>query len=115
MTVTLLERTSEIGIMRALGGSRKDIQRVFLAESVIIGCLGGVAGVCLGILGGTLFNSGLNVLAHRLGGPEIRLFYYPIRFLLAIIAISTTIGFLSGIFPARRAAQLDPLEALRYK
>lgn len=115
MTVTLLERTGEIGIMRALGGSRKDIQGIFLAESVIIGGLGGATGVCLGIVGGELFNYGINVLATRLGGPSIQLFVYPIRFLVAIIAISTSIGFLSGVFPARRAAQLDPLEALRYK
>lgn len=115
MTVTLLERTGEIGIMRALGGSRKDIKRVFLTESVIIGALGGMAGVCLGIVGGTLFNYGINALATRFGGPAIQLFVYPARFLVSIIAISTSIGFLSGVFPARRAAQLDPLEALRYK
>ncbi len=115
MTVTLLERTGEIGIMRALGGSRSDIQRVFLAESVIIGGLGGATGVCIGILGGTIFNYGINFLASKLGGPSIQLFYYPMRFLITIIGISTAIGFLSGVFPARRAAQLDPLEALRYK
>ncbi len=115
MTVTLLERTGEIGIMRALGGSRGDIQRVFLAESIIIGGLGGMTGVGLGILGGEVFNYGINLLATRFGGPSIQLFYYPLRFLLGIIAISTIIGFLAGVFPARRAAQLDPLEALRYK
>jgi ABC-type antimicrobial peptide transport system permease subunit len=115
MTVTLLERTNEIGVMRAIGASRNSIEIMFLAESLIIGFLGGVVGVALGMLGGWLFNFGINILAARFGGAPIALFAFPLNFSLIIIAISTVIGFLSGVFPSRRAAHLDPLEALRYK
>ncbi len=115
MTVTLLERTNEIGIMRSLGGSKQDMRDLFLTESIIIGFLGGVVGIAVGIVGGELFNLGVNSLASRFGGAAIRLFVYPRWFLLIIIIISALIGMISGIFPARRAAKMDPLEALRYK
>lgn len=115
MTVTLLERTNEIGIMRALGASRSNLRNLFLAESVIIGFLGGVVGTLLGIIGGQIFNFGINSLAARFGGAKTSLFVYPVSFLLIIVFLSLFIGFLSGIFPARRAAAMDPLEALRYK
>lgn len=115
MTVTLLERTNEIGVMRAVGASRKAIMLMFLAESVVIGFLGGLVGVLIGVVGGVVFNFGINILATRLGGSSIALFAFPADFTLVIIAISTIIGFLSGVFPSRRAASLDPLEALRYK
>jgi len=115
MTVTLMERTNEIGVMRALGASRQAIMIMFLAESMIIGFLGGLVGVAIGIVGGVLFNFGINMLATRLGGASIVLFVFPTNFILVIIAISAVIGLLSGVFPSRRAAKLDPLEALRYK
>jgi putative ABC transport system permease protein len=115
MTVTLLERTNEIGVMRALGASREAIMLMFLTESLVIGFLGGIVGVGIGMVGGFLFNFGVNILATRLGGQSVALFAYPLNFSLAIIGFSAVIGFLSGIFPARRAAKLDPLEALRYK
>lgn len=115
MTVTLLERTNEIGIMRALGASKANLRNLFLAESVIIGFLGGVVGVVVGIFGGELSNWGLNILATKFGGAAVRLFVYPRWFLIIIVGISLFIGFLSGVFPARRAAKMDPLDALRYK
>ena len=115
MTVTLLERTNEIGIMRALGASKSNLRNLFLAESVIIGFLGGVVGTLIGIAGGQIFNFVINSLASKFGGTKTSLFVYPIPFLLMIVFLSLFIGFLSGIFPARRAAAMDPLEALRYK
>lgn len=115
MTVTLLERTNEIGVMRAIGASRRSIQVMFLTEALVIGFLGGLVGVFLGIIGGTFFNFGVNTLAARFGGAPIALFAFPMDFSLVIVAISTLIGFLSGVFPSRRAAKLDPLAALRYK
>ena len=115
MTVTLLERTNEIGIMRALGANKPNLKHLFLAESIIIGLLGGVVGVLLGFIFAALFNLGVNSLANHFGGASIDLFYFPNWFLGGIIALSAIIGFLSGVFPARRAANLEPLEALRYK
>jgi len=62
-----------------------------------------------------LFNWALNALATSVGGSPIDLFYYPLWFLGFIIALSSVVGLGAGIFPARRAAKLNPLEALRYK
>ena len=115
MTIALLERTQEIGIMKALGASRRDIWKMFLAESVIIGFLGGSVGILIGYIGKFVFNFGLNTLASTMGGQQIDLFYTPIQFVLFIIFFSTTVGIITGLYPAKRASQLNPLEALRYK
>ncbi|HDM32084.1 MAG TPA: ABC transporter permease, partial [bacterium] len=115
MTITLLERTNEIGIMRAIGASPSDVKWLFLGESVITGFLGGIGGIILGIFGAHIFNWLVNILARALGGREIDLFYFPFWFILFIILLSTLVGLVAGFFPARRAAKLNPLEALRYK
>ena len=115
LTITLLERTNEIGIMRAIGASPGDIQRLFLLESVLIGFMGGLGGIIIGLLASWFFNIGLNILARTLGGQAVTLFFTPFWFFVFIVVFSTAVGFLAGIFPARRAAKLNPLEALRYK
>ena len=115
MTITLLERTNEIGIMRAIGASPTDIKWLFLGESAITGFLGGIGGVLIGLGFSQLFNGLINVLARALGGGKINLFYYPFWFILFIILLSTLVGLISGFWPARRASKLNPLEALRYK
>ena len=115
MTIALLERTQEIGIMKALGATSIDIWNMFLAESVIIGFLGGMGGIIIGMLGGEVFNYGVNMLAGALGGDKIDMFYTPIWFILLIMSFSTIVGFMTGFYPARRAARINCLEALRYK
>lgn len=115
MTIALLERTNEIGIMRSIGVSRNDIQKLFLTESMVMGFLGGVGGVALGILAGGLVNFAFAFLAKRLGGVAVSVFVVPWWFVGVILAFSTIVGFLTGIFPAMRASKMDPLEALRYK
>lgn len=115
MTIALLERTQEIGIMKALGASRQDIWKLFLAESVIIGFLGGAIGILLGFLGTYTVNMGVNVLAKNFGGQQVNLFYTSPGFVIFIIVFSTVVGFITGLYPSRRASRLNPLEALRYK
>lgn len=115
MTIALLERTNEIGIMRAIGASRRDIWLLFLSESLLIGFLGGISGIAIGIGVAELANAGLNVLAARLGGSSLDVFYYPPWFVLMIVIFSTIVAFITGFYPAQRAAHLNPLEALRYK
>ncbi len=115
MSVTLLERTPEIGIMRSLGASANDIRKLFLIESTICGFLGGIFGVGLGVGAGQLLNLGVNTLARNLGGQEMSLFSYPFWFITFIILLSVFVGFIAGFWPAKRAASLNPLEALRYK
>ena len=115
MSISLLERTAEIGIMRALGSSANDIRRLFLIESTICGFLGGILGVGLGVGAGQILNLGVNILAKNLGGQPMSIFYYPVWFIIFIILLSIFVGFIAGFWPARKAASLNPLEALRYK
>ncbi len=115
MTISLLQRTNEIGIMRAIGATPRDIVKLFLGESVIIGILGGIVGIGLGVGFAEFFNWLLNILARSLGGQPVSLFAYPVWFMGFIIILSALVGFIAGIFPARRAANLNPLSALRYK
>lgn len=115
MTITLLERINEIGIMRAIGITKRDIKIMFLTESLIMGLLGGIGGVIIGYIGGSLVNMGINLLANTFGGQSLNLFYYPSWFIYFIIIFSTLIGLLTGIFPSIKASKLNPLLALRYK
>lgn len=115
MTVTLLERTNEIGIMKAIGASDKDIRNTFLFESALIAVSGGLTGIFLNFLLSEILNRGFNMLAKGLGGQSVTLFYTPLWFLILIIIFSVIVGLISGFFPAKKAAKMDSLEALRYK
>jgi len=115
MTIALLERTHEIGIMKAIGATSRDTWKMFLVESLIIGVLGGVAGIAIGFIGIFIFSQGINLVARGLGGQTVRLFYTPTWFIVFIFVFSSLVGFLTGLYPARRAAKLNPLDALRYK
>ncbi len=115
MTIALLERTEEIGIMKSIGASNRGIAGIFLMESTIMGFLGGLGGVILGIVGGKFLNFIVNIIAKRFGGEAVTLFSTPLWFILLIIGFSAFVGFSTGVIPARRASQVDPLEALRYK
>ncbi len=115
MTITLLERTEEIGIMKSIGASDAMISLMFVMEATIMGFLGGLIGVIIGFLEGEAFNLAVNLIAIHLGGEKVSLFYSPLWFVLSILIFSLIVGFLTGVIPARRASRIDPLEALRYK
>lgn len=115
MTIALLERTQEIGIMKSLGASSRDVWEMFLAESLIIGFLGGATGILVGFTGRYAVNLGVNFLARSMGGQAFDLFYTPTSFIVFILVFSTAVGFITGLYPAKRASRLNPLEALRYK
>lgn len=115
MTVTLLERTAEIGVMRTIGASSFDIIVLFIAEAVIVGLLGGVVGIAIGGGIGLIANTALGVAASNFGGESVYIFKYPMPFLIFIEVFSGAVGFFTGLFPARRAAKINPLDAIRYK
>jgi putative ABC transport system permease protein len=108
MLVSVTERIREIGVRKALGAKRRDIMRQFLVEAVILSLGGGL----LGVLGATLFSM---ALAAILGGIMSADFTAPVRPWAVVLAlvVSTAVGLLAGLYPARRAAALDPVVALR--
>lgn len=115
LTISLLERTKDIGIMKSLGATDKEIYSVFLSESTLISLFGGICGVAIALILGNLLNLVLSVLASKAGGEAVSLFQAPIIFIVVIVGFSLLIGILTGLYPARRAARLNPLDALRYE
>jgi ABC-type antimicrobial peptide transport system permease subunit len=114
MVMSILERTREIGIMKAIGASDGDIRRIFLIEASAIGFFGGIAGVALGWLVGRIINIGANVYIQNQGGTPGNLFSLPLWLIGGAIGFSMAISLLAGSYPAARAARLDPIQALRH-
>lgn len=115
LTISLLERTREIGIMKALGATNKDIRKVFLSEAVIMSLLGGLFGAGLSLILSFSVNFGVSVLAKAAGGKPVDLFYTPFEFVVLIFAFAFLTGLITGLYPAKRAVKLSPIEALRYE
>ncbi len=115
MTIALLERTEEIGIMKAIGAAKRSIALMFLTESTIMGLLGALGGVILGFFEGEVLNVLINLIATRFGGESVDLFFSPLWFVSTVILFGAGVGFATGIFPARKASRIDTLDALRYK
>lgn len=115
LTVSLLERTREVGIMKALGATSRDVYRLFLTESFLIGVIGGGTGLALGVGLGELVNVFINELARRFGGQAVDIFYTPILLVGMVFGVILVVSFVTGVYPARRASRLNPLNALRYE
>lgn len=115
LTVSLLERTREIGLMKTLGATAGDIYRLFLVEAIVIGMTGGLVGIALGWVMGRGVNTLINYLANRLGGDSVEIFYTPLTFVFLVIGIIFLISIFTGVYPARRAAKINALDALRYE
>lgn len=111
MLVGFLERIYEVGILKSLGATDYDVRNLFLVEASIMGLFGGLGGIIIGIGGGKILNLILSILATNFGGASITLFLVPWWFVFLILAFSMIIGFLSGWWPAHRAAGLSPKEA----
>jgi ABC-type antimicrobial peptide transport system permease subunit len=115
LAMAILERRREIGVLKALGAADRDVQRLFFAEAGAMGLVGGIAGVFLGWLIGKTLTFGLNVYLARQQLPAIDLSSVTWWMVLLAIAISVLVSLAAGIYPASRAARLDPVEALRYE
>jgi putative ABC transport system permease protein len=112
MVMSVLERTREIGVMRALGARRSTIRRLFTFEALVLGFFGGFFGVVIGYI---ILLVAKPFIANKFPGGVTPTITVPIWLMLLVIALTTFIGFLSGLIPSRRAARLDPIEALRYE
>lgn len=115
LTVSLLERTREVGLMKAMGMKSSEVQELFMTESMIMGFFGGVIGLIAGILLGKLCSLLLSFLSVAKGVGFIDISYVPLSFVILIIGISFVVGIATGIYPARRATQISALNALRYE
>lgn len=115
MIMAILERTREIGVMRAVGAKRSTVRALFTFEASTLGFLGGVVGVGVGFILTRIANVFINrqLASQRIDAANI--INLPIWLILAVVGIATLIGMLAGLYPAARAAKLDPVEALRYE
>jgi ABC-type antimicrobial peptide transport system permease subunit len=115
LAMAILERRREIGVLKALGAADRDVQRLFFAEAGAMGLAGGIVGVFLGWLIGKVLTLGLNLYLARQQLPAIDL--SSVTWWMVVLAIVTSIlvSLAAGIYPASRAARLDPVEALRYE
>jgi putative ABC transport system permease protein len=115
LVMAILERRREIGIMKALGASDADVRGLFFAEAGAMGLVGGAVGVSLGWAIGRLINFGTNIYLERQHFPPAQIWSVPLWLVLGAIAFSMIVSLLSGLYPAARAARLDPVQALRYE
>jgi putative ABC transport system permease protein len=115
LTVSLLERTREVGLMKSMGMRSFEVRELFLTESMIMGLFGGVIGLILGVVSGKILSLVVTILSWSQGGGVIDVSVVPISFGLLIIATSLIVGFLTGLYPSRRATKISALNALRYE
>jgi putative ABC transport system permease protein len=114
MVMSILERFREIGVMKAVGAGDGDIKRIFFFESGAIGLLGGAAGCLLGWATSLLINRIVNIYLARQGVPYVEYFAFPLWIFLGAMGFSLLVSLAAGIYPARRAARVDPVVALRH-
>lgn len=114
LTISLLERTQEIGLIVSLGGTETDIKKLFVSESLILSVMGGALGLGLAFGGGKLIDFGLNTLAARQGLTErFSMFSLPVTLISAVVVFMVVVGLAVVYVPARRAARINPITALR--
>jgi len=115
LTVSLLERTREVGLMKAMGLKSDEVKSLFLTESMIMGLYGGILGLLLGIGLGKLLSLILSALSVVKGVGFVDVSYVPLSFVVFVIFLSILVGIATGYYPAKRATKISALNALRYE
>ncbi len=115
LTVSLLERTREVGVLKSMGMKSYEVKNLFLTESMVMGFFGGMLGIILGIVAGKFLGLILSVFAIVQGVGFINISSLPIMFGVAVVFLSLLVGFITGHYPAKRATKISALNALRYE
>ena len=115
LVMAILERRREIGVLKALGAADRDVKQLFFAEAGVMGLTGGILGVGLGWVIGRAVTWGTNVYLQRQNLPPAHVFSVPLWLVFGGIAFSVAVSLVAGLYPASRAARLNPVEALRYE
>jgi putative ABC transport system permease protein len=115
LVMAILERRREIGIMKAIGASDGDVKKLFFAEAGAMGILGGIVGVALGWAIGQVINLGTNIYLKSQSFPPEHFWSVPWWLVAFALVFSFLVSLAAGLYPAGRAARLDPVQALRYE
>lgn len=115
LVMAILERRREIGVLKALGATDRDVRSLFFVEAGAMGLFGGLFGVALGWLIGQALTWGTSIYLHRQDLPSVQISSVPWWLALGAIAFSVVLSLVAGMYPASRAAKLNPVEALRHE
>ncbi len=113
LTISLLERTKEIGLMVTLGGRRQDMRRLFMLEAVMLSIIGALSGVLFAFTGGRIVNAFINRSTAERVDETFDVFYMPPWLILSLVVFMVAVGLAVAYFPARRAQKINPIDALR--
>jgi putative ABC transport system permease protein len=115
LVMAILERRREIGILKALGAADRDVKRLFFAEAGAMGLVGGILGIAMGWLIGRALTFGTNMYLARQSLPGVKISAVPWWLALGALAFAIAVSLAAGLYPASRAAHLNPVDALRYE
>jgi putative ABC transport system permease protein len=115
LVMAILERRREIGVLKALGAADRDVRRLFFSEAGAMGLAGGLFGVALGWAIGRAIQIATMIYLKRQGVNAPNIWTVPWWLVAGAIVFAVVVSLVSGIYPASRAAKLDPVEALRYE
>jgi len=115
LVMAILERRREIGVLKALGAADSDVKRLFFVEAGVMGFIGGIAGVILGWLIGRALTLATNIYLKRQDLPGVEISSVPLWLVLFGTGFAIAVSLVAGLYPASRAAKLNPVEALRYE
>ena len=115
LVMAILERRREIGVLKALGAADSDVKKLFFVEAGVMGFLGGIAGVIFGWLIGRALTLATNIYLKRQELPSVEISSVPLWLVLFGIGFAVAVSLFAGLYPASRAAKLNPVEALRYE
>ena len=114
LVMAVWERTREIGLLKSMGATDGDVIRLFLTEAGVIGILGGMGGLVLGYVVAKVTNALANIQFERVGEVSVDLVAFTVWLMLGGMAFALLVSLAAGVYPARRAAKVDPVVALRH-